>query len=644
MKRQESKLTILENKDRSAAEESSMAVAEDSREGEWKSKSFLSAIFLGDLDMSLASPFPTQSETDKKIGDEICARVDLWAKENIDGAAIDVSGEIPKHVFEGMQKLGLFGIKIPKEYGGLGLSQTNYMRLLATIGSYCTSTSVTLSAHQSIGLPQPLKLFGTEEQKKKYLPRITAGEITAFALTEQSVGSDPANVETHAELSEDGNHWLLNGEKLWCTNGVIADLYVVMARTPERQVGGRSIKQVTAFIVEAQWEGVEVLHRCEFMGLHGIENGIISFKNVKVPKDNVIGDVGRGLKLALATLNDGRLSIPALSAAATIELAEFSNRWAKTRVQWGRAIGKHEPGAEKLAYLNSVAYAMDTFSSYTAQLSDVGDVDIRMEAAAAKLWATEEFWTALDVAIQLRGGRGYETDRSLAARGETGFPLERWMRDTRVNRILEGSTEIMHLFLAREALDPHFKNAGPLLSRSSVGEKFQALGQCLVFYPAWYSKLWLGSLLSWFRRFEGFDDQLEKHLRWIDRKSKQLARSLFHRMVVLGPKLEYRQLTLARMIDIGVELSIMALVTARVQKEILEGNRENLPIAIHWLKNRKFVVNRLFRELSANTDRSAQTVAKLILDRATPLPEASTAHLRALPRRFGKDLTASQLG
>ncbi|MFW7379104.1 MAG: acyl-CoA dehydrogenase family protein [Oligoflexus sp.] len=641
MKRQESKLTILENKGRSAAEESSMVVAEDSRESEWKSKSFLGAIFLGDLDMSLAHPFPIQSESDRQIGDEICAKVDAWAKENVDGAAIDASGEIPAHVFAGMQKLGLFAIKIPKEYGGLGLSQTNYMRILATVGRYCTSTSVTLSAHQSIGLPQPLKLFGTEEQKKKYLPRIAAGEITAFALTEHSVGSDPANVETHAELSADGSHWVLNGEKLWCTNGVIADLYVVMARTPDRQVGGRSVKQVTAFIVEGQWEGVEVVHRCEFMGLRGIENGIIRFNNVKVPKENVISEVGRGLKLALATLNDGRLSIPALSAAATNDVAEFSNRWAKSRVQWGRPVGQHEPGADKVAYLNSVAYAMDTFSGYTAQLSDVGVVDIRMEAAAAKLWATEEFWTALDVAIQLRGGRGYETDRSLAKRGETAYPLERWMRDTRVNRILEGSTEIMHLFLAREALDPHFKNAGPLLSRSSTGEKLNALGECLKFYPLWYGKLWVGSLMSWFQPYPGFEGSLAKHLRWIDRKSKKLALSLFHRMIVLGPKLEYRQMTLGRIIDIGVELSIMALVAARVQKEMDEGKRENLAIALHWLKSRKHVVNRLFRELRANSDKSAQALAKSLLERATPLPEATSTHLKPLPRRFGKELTQS---
>ena len=639
MKSQEPKLTILENKSRSAEEEGALAVAEDSRETEWKSKSFIASIFMGDLDMNLAHPYPEQSAEDRKIGDEICAKVDSWAQTAVDGAEIDRTGDIPVEVYQGLNRLGLFGIKIPKEYGGLGLSQTNYMRILATVGKYCTSTAVLLSAHQSIGVPQPLKLFGTAEQKKAYLPRIAAGEITAFALTEPAVGSDPANVETHAELADGGDHWILNGEKLWCTNGVIADLYVVMARTPDKQVGSRSIKQVTAFIVEAKWDGVEVAHRCEFMGLSGIQNGIIRFRNVKVPKENMIGGVGRGLKLALATLNDGRLSIPALSASASRECAEFCNRWAKSRVQWGRTVGQHEPGAEKVAYINGSSYAMETLSSYTAQLSDAGDVDIRMEAAAAKLWTTEEFWKVLDMSIQLRGGRGYETDRSLVARGEPSFPFERWMRDTRVNRILEGSTEIMHLFLAREALDPHFKNAGPLLSKASGSEKLKALGYCAAFYPVWYLKLWLGTLFSWFKGFSGFDNEMAKHLRWIDRKSKQLARTLFHQMILQGPKLEYKQLILGRIIDIGIELAVMALVASRAQKEAKAGDRSHYGLALYWLDSRQHVVNDLLRQISKNSDQSATKVAKEILERAEGLPQADSSHLKAKERVYGVELT-----
>ncbi|HYX34204.1 MAG TPA: acyl-CoA dehydrogenase family protein [Oligoflexus sp.] len=639
MRGEHPKTTPLENTRRSAAEEQSMAVAEASREQEWKSKSLIASLFMGDFDMGLAFPFPLQSSNDKAIGDAISREVDAWARQHIDGAEIDRVGKIPEHVYAGLQKLGLFAIKIPKEYGGLGLSQTNYMRLLAVIGKYCTSTAVLLSAHQSIGLPQPLKLFGTPEQKKKYLPRIAQGEITAFALTEKDVGSDPANVQTHAELSRDGQFWILNGEKLWCTNGVIADLYVVMARTPDRMENGQATKQITAFIVEGRWKGVEVLHRCEFMGLKGIENGLIRFNEVKVPIDNVIGEVGHGLKLALATLNDGRLSIPALSAAATLELAGFCNLWGKSRVQWGRPVGSHEPGMQKLAYLNSVAYAMESLSSYTAQLSDAGSVDIRMEAAAAKLWATEEFWKALDAGIQLRGGRGYETDRSLEQRGETSLPLERWMRDTRVNRILEGSTEIMHLFLAREAMDPHFKKAGALLSRASSQEKLQALLRCAAFYPFWYVKLWLGSLVAFFRPYSGFEPELARQLRWIDRQSKKLARTLFHQMLKYRAAMEYKQLLLGRLVDTGIELAVMALVASRVQGEVSAGREANLPRALYWLKSRRLFVKQLFHSIHENDDKLCKDLATRILKDSPGLSIPAKPDLHPLPRVFGKDLT-----
>jgi alkylation response protein AidB-like acyl-CoA dehydrogenase len=639
MRGEDPKITASNSSLRSAAEEQSMAVAEASRESEWKSKSFIAALFMGEWDIGLAFPFPLQNPEDKAIGDAICRDVDAWARKNIDGAEIDRVGKIPEHVYAGLQKLGLFAIKIPKQYSGLGLSQTNFMRILAVIGKYCTSTAVLLSAHQSIGVPQPLKLFGTEAQKQKYLPRIARGEITAFALTEKEVGSDPANVQTYAELSQDGQHWILNGEKLWCTNGVIADLYVVMARTPDRMEDGKTVKQVTAFIVEGQWAGVEVLHRCEFMGLKGIENGLIRFTNVKVPVENVVGEVGRGLKLALATLNDGRLSIPALSAAATEELAAFCNLWGKSRVQWGRPVGQHEPGMQKLAYMNGVAYAMDTIASYTAQLSDAGGLDIRMEAAAAKLWSTEEFWKALDMGIQLRGGRGYETERSLLLRGETSLPLERWMRDTRVNRILEGSTEIMHLFLAREALDPHFKKAGPLILGGTTAAKRQAFLRCAAFYPLWYLKLWFGAFLSFFRPFPAFESELARHLRWLDRHSKKLARTLFHQMMRYRAKMEYKQLLLGRLVDIGIELAVMGLVASRIQGEISEGREQNLPRALYWLKSRRLVVKQLFHAIHHNDDELCKDLATGLLRDSPGLPTPARLTLEPLPRVFGKDLT-----
>jgi hypothetical protein len=284
---------------------------------------------------------------------------------------------------------------------------------------------------------------------------------------------------------------------------------------------------------------------------------------------------------------------------------------------------------------------MDSLSSYTAHISDAGAIDIRMEAAAAKLWATDEFWKALDLGIQLRGGRGYETDRSLEARGETSIPLERWMRDTRVNRILEGSTEIMHLFLAREAVDPHFKKVGPLLGHASAREKREALLRCAGFYPFWYIKLWLGSFFSFFRSYSGFEPELAQHLRWIDRQSKKLARTLIHQMMKYRAAMEYKQLLLGRIVDIGIELAVMALVASRVQGEVSEGREANMPRAVYWLKSRRLFVKQLFHSIHHNDDAWCKDLATKVLKETPSLTMPERPNLKPLPRAFGKELTQS---
>ena len=631
---------MIENKNRNAEEDRSIQVAEESRELDWKSKSFVASLFMGDLDVSMVAPFPEQGPADAAIGDEICARVDAWCQEHLDGDAIDRDQEIPASVFAGLNELGLWGIKIPKEYGGLGMSQTNYQRILGVVAKYCGSTVATLSAHQSIGVPQPLKLFGTPEQKKKYLPRFARGEISAFALTEPGVGSDPAQMSTFAELSADGTHWILNGEKLWCTNGVIADVIVVMARTPPIQKKGREVKQITAFIVETDWEGIEVVHRCRFLGLRAIENGLMRFKDVRVPVENVVGGPGRGLKIALTTLNDGRLGIPAVCAAGVKDVAAFSSRWAKTRAQWGKTIGKHEAGADKLAFLHGAAYAMETLAMYSSALSDRKDTDIRMEAAIAKMYNSELSWTAMDVALQLRAGRGYETAASLEARGEVPFPLERALRDARINRIVEGTTDIMHLFLAREALDGHLQIAGGLFKRGTLGDKLKTVAKCAGFYPFWYAKLWLGGL---FKSYSGVDARLVPLLEGVEARSRRLARALFHRMATLGPKLEMRQLVLGRIVDIGAELAVMATVVGRVNNELGRGETTNLNLARYWIEARTMVVDEMFRALSTNADAAARALADQAMDAADALEAPPAPELSPLAHDRGRDLTSGRV-
>ena len=635
----------IENKNRSAAEDASISVAEESREGSWKSKSYMASFFVGDFDMSIPMRdglgFPEQDAEDKRIGDEICEKVETWCVENLDGEEIDRTETIPAHVWRGLKELNLFAIKIPTKYNGLGMSQTNYMRILSVVARYCGSTAATLSAHQSIGVPQPLKLQGTEEQKQRFLPKFAEGWVSAFALTEPGVGSDPANMATLAELSEDGEHWILNGEKLWCTNGVVADVIIVMAKSGTKTTrSGKEINEISAFIVETDTPGFEVIHRCKFMGIKAIENGLLRFTNCKIPKDNIVGGKGGGLRVALATLNDGRLSIPAIAAEGAKDIAEFCARWGKSRHQWGRNIGAHEPGSDKLSRIHSAAYAMSALSDYCAFLSDEGRQDMRMEAAAAKMFNTELLWELMDTAVQLRGGRGYETAESLAERGEDAIPMERALRDARINRIVEGTTDIMHLFLAREALDWHLSNAGVLFSRAGMGAKLKTILKCAGIYSLWVPKLLVPSI---FRSFPGFHPKLKKYLRKIDSRTKKLARTLFWQMIVQGPKLEMRQLILARLVDIGTELAVAGLTISRVQGELNRQNSRNFETVLYWLHSSMIRIDGLFKEVGTNSDKQAVKLAKQLMENAELLTEVDTSHLNAIERELGRDLTNGQV-
>jgi alkylation response protein AidB-like acyl-CoA dehydrogenase len=533
-----------------------MEVAEASRETEWEKPSFVGDLFLGKLNLDLIHPFPEQPAADKAEADEFLARLERFLAENVDADKIDRQGEYDYELFDGFKKLGAWGMKIPKEYGGLGFSATNYNRAIGLVATWCGSTVAWLSAHQSIGVPQPLKLFGTPEQKKKYLPRLANGAISAFALTEPGVGSDPAKMATTAKPSPDGKGWILNGEKLWCTNVTKAELLVVMAQTPPKTVNGKEKKQITAFIVETNSPGVEVVHRCQFMGLRGIGNGLVHFKDVYVPAENLLWGEGLGLKLALITLNTGRLTIPAGCAAGGRRMLEIAKEWANERVQWGAPIGKHEAVASKLAWMASHTFAMEAIVWLTSALSDRGDVDLRLEAAMAKLFNTEVAWQCVDHLVQIRGGRGFETADSLRGRGEKPWPVERIMRDMRINRIFEGTSEIQHLFIAREAVDPHMKRGYKILQPATpTGEKLAAAAKAGAHYAAWYPSKYLG--WSRFPKFGEFG-KLAKHMGFVERESRHLARSIFHAMMRYQAKLERKQMVLFRIVDIGTDLFAMA--------------------------------------------------------------------------------------
>src|SRR5687767_13955508 len=559
-----------------ASEKEARDVAESARETEWAHPSFVRELFLGRFALDLIHPHPPEDAAEAARAKPFMDKLRAFM-ERVDSEEIDRTGEIPEPLVQELRDMGAFGIKIPTEYGGLGLSQTSYIRAMEMVTSKDGSLTALLSASQSIGVPQPLKLFGTAEQKQRFFPRLAKGAISAFALTETDAGSDPANLRTTATPTPDGSHFIINGEKLWCTNGTRADLFVVMARTPDVVVNGTPKKQITAFIVDAKTPGVAVKHRLRFMGLKAIENGVITFKDVKVPRENILWGEGKGLKLALITLNTGRLTLPAGCAGAAKSMLRVARQWAAERVQWGQPIGKHEAIAQKLAKMASMTFAMEAIAEIASAWADKGGYDIRLEAAIAKMYNSEAGWRIIDETLQIRGGRGYETAASLASRGEAPIGIERGMRDFRINLIFEGSSEIMRLFIAREAVDHHFKLAfGIVNPESTMKQRLEGLAKSAPFYLTWYPTRWIGA--GRLKRYGEFG-KLAPHLRYIEKTTRHLGRAIFHAMVRFGPKLERKQMVLFRAVDIGAELFAMSAACSRAQMLANQGQREAVALA-----------------------------------------------------------------
>lgn len=587
-------------------------VAEAAREQDWRKPSFAKELFLGRFRLDLIHPHPMPAEDDVQRGEEFLAKLRDFCETKIDSARIEREAQIPDEVIDGLKDIGALGMKIDTKYGGLGLTQVYYNKALALVGSASPAIGALLSAHQSIGVPQPLKLFGTQEQKDVFLPRCARTDISAFLLTEPDVGSDPARLATSAV--PDGDDYVLDGVKLWTTNGVVADLLVVMARVPksEGHKGG-----ITAFVVEAGSEGITVENRNAFMGLRGLENGVTRFHQVRVPAANRIGPEGAGLKIALTTLNTGRLSLPAMCVGAGKWCLKIAREWSAAREQWGKPVALHEAVGSKISFIAATTFALEAVVDLSSQMADENRNDIRIEAALAKLYGSEMGCLMADELVQIRGGRGFETAESLAARGERAVPAEQILRDLRINRIFEGSTEIMHLLIAREAVDAHLSVAGDLIDPDkSLSDKAKAGANAGVFYAKWLPKLVAGpgQLPRSYGEFNRHVD-LSPHLRYVERSARKLARSTFYAMSCWQGRMETKQGFLGRIVDIGAELFAMSAACVRAEHLRLTGQhgRQAYQLADAFCRQSRIRVDELFGRLWSNTDDLDRKVVKGVL-------------------------------
>ncbi|MGX7825940.1 acyl-CoA dehydrogenase family protein [Actinokineospora sp. 24-640] len=523
--------------------------------------SFGKEIFLGRVRLDLLDLPP---DTGLRLDDDseaFLARLREFCLTEVDSRKIERDDRVPDEVITGLKDLGAFCVKIPREYGGLGLPGACYHRALMLVGSVHSALSELLAAHQAIGVPQPVLLFGTDEQKREFLPRC-ARDISAFLLTEPDIGNDPFRMRTTAV--PDGEGYVLNGVKLWATNGVLADLMAVLAMVPE---SGPAPGGMTAFVVDADTPGITVERRNAFLGLRGVENGVIRFHDVVVPARNRIGGEGDGLDIALAAQDTGRLSMPAVCAAAAKWSLKIAREWSAVRVQWGRPIGEHEAVAAKISFIAATAFALEAIVEVSGRHADAGTRDTRVEAELAKLFATEKACQVADELVQIRGGRGYETAESAAARGERGVPAEQLLRDLRIGRIFDGSSEVMRAFIGHDAANalptggtahPPTTHAGPLA----------------------------------------------EHLTYADATARWLAAHLAATTPETG------QLHLGRLVDIASELYAMA--ATHVYATRCAGPRA-LDLADTFCHQARHRIDTLFTHLDTNTDAQDRDLAASIL-------------------------------
>lgn len=519
-------------------------------------------LFFGHFNAGYAFPYPRLAPAAQATVDQAVAKMRKFCDERIDPAAIDRDRDIPRAVIDGLAELGVLGMTAPGEFGGLGFPQQGYTQVMEVLGARDSSTAVFVNAHQSIGI-RALILFGTPEQKATWLPDLVAGrKLAAFALTEPQAGSDAGNVQTRATPTEDGRAYVLNGEKRYITNAAIADVLTVMARTPAPSPGKPDDSRVTAFLVTPDMPGFEIVEgRADKCGIRGTATGRLRFTDMRVPKENVLGPVGKGLKVALTILDFGRTTFGASCTGAAKACLEAAVKHAKSRVQFQQPLAEFELVKKKIAFIAAHAFAMGAATNVCAALIDSGADDYMLETAILKVFATEHLWTCVYECMQVMGGASYFTDR----------PQERWMRDARINTIGEGANEVLKAFIAVVGC------RAPGMRLDAMRKHPAANLHRLAGYGAGY--LWRKTPLAGGPDIPVESPELQPAARRLARQVKRLGTALPGVFLRAGSEARFiqSQLVHERLADIAIDLYASACVLSRLDDMLRSGPGDARP-------------------------------------------------------------------
>ncbi len=549
-------------------------------------------MYWGKLVSDWIFPYPKFSPMEQAEVDSAVRELTTFCDQSLDPFEIDRIADIPRSVIDGLAQLGILGMTAPKEVGGRAFTQMGYCKLLEVIGGRCSSTSIFVNAHHSIGM-RALLLFGTDEQKRQWLPDMVAGKkLGAFALTEPEAGSDAANVQTQAVPTEDGSAYILTGEKRYITNGAIADVLTVMARTP---VPGKSGTAITSFLVTPDMPGFRVLEgRMEKVGIRGTATARLAFDNMRVPKENILGPLGKGLKVALTVLDFGRTTFGACCTGAAKTCLSMAIKHAKSRRQFNRTLGEFEMVQQKIARMAAWTYAMEAMTTVTAGLIDRGLEDYMLETAILKVWSTERLWSIVNEAFQIHGGSAYFTDN----------PLERMLRDHRINQIGEGANEVLMSFICMAGM------RGPALRLKDVYDSmktpWKAIGKVNKLALDWTSMQLTSPTVP--VKSSELQPLAGKIGSLIGRFGNHMQKTLFrHREEVIERQLQHEKIAWAVM-----ELFASLCVLSRWDSELAAGNRANNAVADFFLRSSIRTIQQNLDALTDNDDdytlKAAQSV------------------------------------